>query len=63
MSCKGCTKRHIGCHSNCEDYAEQRRLIEERKEKIHAEKDKERALNYLDVQRIEWAQKKKGVRK
>lgn len=63
MSCKGCTKRHIGCHSHCEDYAEQRRVIKERKEKIHAEKDKERVLNYLDVQRIEWAQKKKGVRK
>ena len=63
MSCKGCTKRHIGCHSHCEDYAEQRRVIEERKEKIHAEKDKERVLNYLDGQRIEWAQKKKGKKK
>ena len=63
MSCKGCTKRHIGCHSHCEDYAEQRRLIEERKEKIHAEKDKDRILRTMEHERIEYAKKKKGVKK
>lgn len=63
MSCKGCTKRHIGCHSKCEDYAEQRRMIEERKKKIYAVKDINRILNDREYERIEYAQKKKGKKK
>ena len=63
MSCKGCTKRHIGCHSECEDYAEQRRIIEERKKKIYAVKDINRILNNREYERIEYAQKKKGKKK
>ena len=63
MGCKDCTKRHVGCHSNCEDYAEQRRQIEETKEKIHKGKDLDRTLNTLAFNRIEYAKKKKGVKK
>lgn len=25
--CKDCQKRHIGCHSSCEDYAELRKVF------------------------------------
>ncbi len=63
MTCKNCDKRHIGCHSKCEDYAEQRRVIEERNEKVKAEKIKERVLNDLEYARITYAKKKKGVKR
>lgn len=35
MSCKGCTKRYIGCHAECEDY-----------KKFRAEKDEKNAERY-----------------
>lgn len=28
-SCNGCEKRHVGCHSHCEAYAEFRRRVAE----------------------------------
>lgn len=31
MSCIGCQKRHVGCHSKCEDYANQKAENEKRK--------------------------------
>lgn len=36
MSCKGCLKRHVGCHSDCEDYAEQCEKRKTEKEKINS---------------------------
>lgn len=33
-SCKDCTKRYVGCHSNCADYAEYKKEVtEQRKQK------------------------------
>lgn len=29
--CKDCTKRYIGCHSNCDDYLKEKKAIEEQK--------------------------------
>lgn len=63
MTCKNCEKRHIGCHSDCEDYAEQRRVIDEMKKKISDQKIKERALDELEYKRIKYAKKKKGVKR
>ncbi len=63
MTCKNCEKRHIGCHSDCEDYAEQRRVIDEMKKKISDQKIKERALDELEYARIKYAKKKKGVKR
>lgn len=39
--CKDCIKRHVGCHSTCEDYIEAKKKYEERKqwEKEHAAPD------------------------
>lgn len=31
MSCLNCQKRHVGCHSKCEDYAIQQAENEKRK--------------------------------
>lgn len=30
MSCKGCERRTLGCHSTCEDYKKQRKVCDER---------------------------------
>ena len=39
-SCKGCPKRHPGCHSDCESYAQYRKKIDAWNE----HKEKERKL-------------------
>lgn len=31
--CKGCTKREVGCHANCADYADYKAKLEEQKKK------------------------------
>lgn len=62
MSCKGCDKRHIGCHAECEDYKALRREIEAKKEIIHKGRDLDRALEAMDYHRVQYAKKKKGER-
>lgn len=37
--CKSCKKRYVGCHSNCKDYAEFRRGLDEINKKIKEEKE------------------------
>ena len=32
MPCLNCEKRHVGCHSSCEEYAEFKRNFSEQKE-------------------------------
>lgn len=32
--CKGCTERHVNCHSDCERYIKERDAVEEMKIKI-----------------------------
>lgn len=41
-SCKGCTNRYVGCHSQCEDYQNDVLRRHELKEKVYAAKEKER---------------------
>lgn len=62
-TCKDCSERHTGCHGTCEIYAEQRRIIEERKEKVSEQKLKERILDELEYERIMYAKKKKGAKR
>ena len=33
MNCKGCEKRHIGCHSTCQVYADFRNNLDEAKKR------------------------------
>lgn len=46
ISCKGCTKRYVGCHSSCEIYAEyheeRQRIAKKRLEYVQLEQDKAR---------------------
>ena len=37
--CKGCSKRHLGCHANCEEYLDFRKWKTELNEKIRKEKE------------------------
>ena len=41
MTCKDCTERHPGCHSECETYAEFKRENEARKPAIRGWREKE----------------------
>lgn len=53
MECKGCTKRYVGCHSECEDYLKFRRELDEKNEaRIKAKQEEDRYISYcVDVNR------------
>lgn len=36
--CKGCDKRHVGCHGRCSDYSEWSKLREKARQKDFLEK-------------------------
>lgn len=42
-SCKGCNKRTLGCHSNCEDYKNYKKDLDNVKQKIKNDKMLKRA--------------------
>lgn len=42
--CKGCKVRHMGCHADCENYAEWKSNLNDNKTKWYEERSKE---NYL----------------
>lgn len=60
MSCKGCEKRYIGCHSECEDYIQETKELKERNEKIKAERLKYCTALGQEYKRIARARKRKG---
>ena len=39
MSCLNCEKRHVGCHSSCEEYSEFKRNFSEKKEISRKQKE------------------------
>lgn len=41
--CKDCTKRHVGCHSECQDYITEKRMLEEELQRVAKQRD----LDYL----------------
>lgn len=43
MKCKGCTERHVGCHSTCVAYLEWKRAHEE----VLATRNKEKENKYM----------------
>lgn len=45
MVCKGCEKRHLNCHSTCEEYKEWKRKNDERNDQIRKAKEKDKMLN------------------
>lgn len=42
--CRYCTDRTMSCHSFCERYIRERKELEERKRKIHKERENDRIL-------------------
>ena len=44
--CKGCTRRTIGCHSNCEEYAEYREAMERLNAARHNDKNARMWFDY-----------------
>ena len=48
MSCLNCEKRHVGCHSSCEEYAEFKRNSSEQKEIKRKQKELQNIVyNYV----------------
>lgn len=41
MSCLNCEKRHAGCHSSCDEYAEFKRNVLEQKEISRKQKERQ----------------------
>ena len=37
--CKDCVRRHLGCHSECEDYRKMKEEREEMRKKIRTDND------------------------
>lgn len=60
--CRGCTKRHPGCHSECPDYKEYRRQIDEanKARKLENEANSIFINNCVRAQQNMFKQKKKG---
>lgn len=50
-ACRGCTKRHVGCHSTCESYLAYRRELDERRTRKAQQEteDRERMRSLLHV--------------
>lgn len=44
-ACKGCEKRHVGCHSECPDYQEYQKSLEEYRKTRYENKLKAQALD------------------
>ena len=51
--CLDCTKRHVGCHSTCEDYLKFRKELDE----LNKQKRKERDMEYAS--RPTWKKRRK----
>ena len=59
MSCKGCEKRYVGCHDNCEEYREFRRKLDEQKE-VERQARLQTLRSNAQQKRIERYQKRYG---
>ena len=51
MACKDCKKRHINCHSACEEYISECKRRKEIKEKLSKERQRERDIKSVEVER------------
>lgn len=57
--CKDCPDREIGCHANCERYAEDKRALREHIETVREAKNKDK--EYLDYKRKKYKRWKNCV--
>ena len=62
MKCQECTKRHLHCHSTCEDYLQWKRELDERNAKIREIKEKESINRNYDIDTAIKNKKRKGKR-
>lgn len=54
--CLGCTKRHVGCHADCKEYAERKKESQDKNAALHAAKSKD---NLVSAYTVKVAQKTK----
>ena len=58
--CKGCERRHKGCHNRCPNYKAWRTACDDETEFIRKSKNKERIVNDYVAEHIDKARKNKG---
>ena len=51
MTCKGCEKRHVGCHSTCKEYISECNKRKEIREKISKQKKMEQDIKSVEIER------------
>ena len=51
--CKGCQKRHSGCHSECKPYIE----FSEARKRVYEQKRIQRQISFAKADAIAWSQK------
>lgn len=59
--CKGCDKRHPGCHGHCEDYAAGKARDELWKAQMRKELDIQRGLDEVEVKAAIRAKRKRRL--
>ena len=59
-SCKGCTKRYLGCHDHCEKYQSELAEVLEAKRKMREEKIKDYPMMKIRIDSQTRALKKKA---
>ena len=60
FSCKDCTERHVGCHSTCPKYLQEKAEHDKLREKIQKQNNNDFHLNSNG---IEWAGKHRNHRR
>ena len=63
MTCQNCEKRHLHCHSTCEDYKEWKRQQDERNDQIRKAKEQEALYKSYLCDGIDKHKKKKRERR
>lgn len=59
-SCKDCPDRHVGCHSTCIKYKEEKEAYERIKDREHKEKDVVWGIREQRTRAVTAAYKKRG---
>ena len=59
-SCQGCQDRHLGCHSDCEDYLMRKAELDRVREAERADKQNTYTLYGLRIRSLEQSRRKCG---
>ena len=61
--CYGCEDRKVGCHSECERYINEKKIYDEKRELVQAEKNAKMLAYKASVEGIQRMQKNRRLRR